>query len=279
MKIRKFKMINSLGNEWNLMRKDSFLYSPEGLGVSKENEYIRIGSTYELIQSLTAQKSVNFNMLFKSYSVYSDFADFIVYTPLKIAYMPLDEWVYIDGEITSMEKTEIDGDVRRLICPCVFTASSMWYIPRAAQKTADDVQNAKKYNYTYNYAYADELNGYIRINNKGSEDSPAKITIFGPITDPAWYVSVNNTVVASGAITADIPEGHKVVINSKDGDLEIAEYIISTNRRLRNLYQYTDFDRETFVLFPPGNSVLFISGINEGSIEAWCEVEEIHETV
>lgn len=272
-------MINSLGNEWDLMRKNSFLYSPDGLGISKENEYIRIGSTYELIQSLTAQKTVNFNMIFKSYKIYSDFADFIVYTPLKIAYMPLDEWVYIDGEITSMDKSEIDEEYRRLICGCVFTATSMWYIPRAAQKSADEVENPKKYEYTYNYVYADELNGYIRVNNKGSEDSPAKITIFGPITDPTWYVSVNNNVISSGALTADIPEGHKVVVNSKDGDLEVAEYVISTNERLRNLYQYTDFDRETFVLFPPGNSVLFVSGISEGSIEAWCEVEEIHETV
>ena len=277
--MRKFKLINSLGVEWNLMRKDGFLYGPEGLGVSRENEYLRIGSTYELIQSLSAQKTVSFNMLFKNYEVYRDFASFIVYKPLKLAYMPIDEWVYIDGEITEMTKTEIDPTYRRLVCECSFTATSMWYIPRAAQKTADDVQNAKKYDYSYNYTYADELNGYIRINNRGSEDSPAKITIFGPITDPAWYVSVNNTVVASGALTADIPDGHKVVINSKDGDLEVAEYINETNRRLRNLYQYTDFDRETFVMFPPGNSVLFVSGINEGSIEAWCEVEEIHETV
>jgi hypothetical protein len=35
--VRKFKLINANGAEWDLMRKDGFLYQPEGLGVAKEN--------------------------------------------------------------------------------------------------------------------------------------------------------------------------------------------------------------------------------------------------
>ena len=88
------------------------------------------------------------------------------------------------------------------------------------------------------------------------ESAPATLSIMGPITNPAWYVSVNNDVVASGAVTAEIPNGDKLVVNSKDGYLEVAEYTVSSNEFVRNLYQFTDFDRETFVLFPPGNSTL-----------------------
>ena len=101
----------------------------------------------------------------------------------------------------------------------------------------------------------------------------------GPITNPAWYVSVNNDVVASGAVTAEIPNGDKLVVNSKDGYLEVAEYTVSSNEFVRNLYQFTDFDRETFVLFPPGNSTLFVSAESETKIEAWVQIEEIHETI
>ena len=86
-------------------------------------------------------------------------------------------------------------------------------------------------------------------------------------------------VIASGSVTADIPAENKLVINSKDGHLEVAEYVAATNEFVKNHYQDTDFSRETFVLFPPGNSVLFISGTNQGDINAWVEVEEIHETV
>lgn len=277
--VRKFKLINALGTEWDLMRKDAFLHEPDGLGVGKENEYMRAGSTYELIEEVPGQKSLSFDMVFSSYAIYKQFASFIVYTPLKLAYMPLNEWAYLDGSITAMGKAEISHDTGKLTCPCTYTGTSQWYIPRAARKTSDDVENPKRYTYQYDYQYADEINGYIRVTNNAAEDSPATISIMGPITDPAWYVSVNNNVVASGALTADIPEGDKVVINSKDGYLEVAEYVAETDEFVRNLYQFTDFSRQTFVMFPPGNSTLFISGTTDKGIDAWVEVEEVHDTI
>ena len=89
--IRKFKLINATGAEWDLMRNDGFFYAPEGLGVAQDNEYMRIGSTYELVQKVAAQKAVNGTMMFSSYSVYHEFSRFIVFAPLKLAYMPVDE--------------------------------------------------------------------------------------------------------------------------------------------------------------------------------------------
>lgn len=278
MNVRKFKLINSEGAEWDLMRKDGFLYEPEGLGISQDNQYLRVGSTYELIQRLSAQKTFNFTMVFASYAVYREFSRFIIYAPLKLAYMPLNEWAYADGEITTLSKTEINPATRRLECSATFTATSLWYIPRAARRTSDDVENPKRYDYGYDYTYADAINGYISVFNDSNEDAPATISIMGPITDPSWYVSVNNNVVASGSVTAVVPAGNKVVVNSKDGQLEITEYTVE-NEFVRNLYQFTDFTRETFVTFPPGNSVLFISGTSEDPIEAWVQIEEVHDTI
>ena len=279
MTVRKFKLVNANGAEWNLMRKDAFLYEPDGLGINQENEYMRIGNTYELVQRLSAQKSISFSMVFRSYAVYRQFADFIIYQPLKLAYMPQTEWVYCDGEITALSKTEIDYQTNRLICGATFTATSLWYIPRRAQRTADDVENPKKYDYGYNYQYADAINGYINVINNSNEDAQGTITIFGPITNPSWYVSVNNNVVESGSVSAIIPEGNKLVVNSKDGHLEVAEYVGDTDTFVRNLYQMTDFAKETFVHFPPGNSVLFVSGSSEDTIVAWVQIDEVHDTV
>lgn len=276
--VRKFKLINSEGAEWDLMRKDGFLYAPDGLGINQENEYMRIGSTYELIQRLSAQKAFNFTMVFSGYDVYREFSRFIIYAPLKLAYMPLNEWAYADGDITVLEKSEINHESRRLECDAVFTATSLWYIPRAARRTSPDVESPKRYDYTYDYTYADAINGYIAVVNDSNEDAPATISIMGPVVNPSWYVSVNNEVVASGAITATVPRGNKIVINSKDGYLEVAEYT-AENVFVRNLYQFTDFSRETFVLFPPGNSVLFISGSSDDPIEAWVQIEEVHDTI
>lgn len=279
MTVRKFKMINANGAEWDLMRKDGFLYEPEGLGINQDNQYMRIGNTYEMIQRLSAQKSISFSMVFQSYAVYRQFADFIIFQPLKLAYMPQSEWVYCDGEITALEKSEIAYNVGRLVCGATFTATSLWYIPRRAQRTADDVPDAKKYDYGYNYTYADAINGYINVINNSNEDAQGTITIFGAITNPSWYVSVNNNVIESGSVNAIIPQENKLVINSKDGHLEVAEYVGDTDEYVRNLYQATDFTKETFVHFPPGNSVLFISGSSEDTIVAWVQIDEVHDTV
>lgn len=279
MSVRKFKLINANGAEWDLMRKDGFLHEPDGLGISQQNEYMRIGNTYEMIQRLSAQKSISFNMVFKDYAIYRQFADFIIYQPLKLAYMPMSEWVYCDGEITDMSKGEIDYQTNRLICNTTFTATSLWYIPRQARRTADDVENPKKYTYQYDYQYADAINGYINVVNNSNEDAQGTITIFGEITNPSWYVSVNNNVIESGSVTATIPKGNKLVINSKDGQLEVAEYVGNTDEYVRNLYQATDFSKETFVHFPPGNSVLFVSGSADEPIDAWVQIDEVHDTV
>jgi hypothetical protein len=651
---RKFKLINASGQEWNLMQRNAYFSDPEGLGLGFDTEYMRIGQIYEQIQSASAQKTVSGNMLFKTYADYRAFADFVSDDPLRLAYMPQNEWYYLDCFVTGMSKGE-KGRNHWLTCPITFTATSMWYIPKRAERTADDIKYPKKYTYSYKvyteeetrtasgnpltitdaiasvardldvsiepiqdlhgyskpwvggvgknllpmtvdsiksvnnggiwsgneytyygvtytlltdsgnnviginangtargnhnfylitqvswvvnesvilsgvsngssstyrlrcnetyadygngvtipadttitridirtngetvvdnvkiypmirlasesdatfapytnicpisgstevtitregiesadtetvtiqlgqtvyggtldvltgvltvnkgfitydgsadeawefispsayriargvvpanakgnisnmyivddtnittighayvgslnilfytanasaenlsawkanlatnplelcytlatpttvqltpaqlellevynyiftdadlldlnytalvptgevgYKYADELNGVIRINNQSSEESPCIISIAGPITNPSWYLTVNNEQEASGSVEATIPDGHKLVVNSIDGKLEIAEYISGTNEYVRNLYQAQDWTRENFITVPPGGSVITISGETAGSISAWVEVREVHETV
>lgn len=289
---RKFKLINASGREWNLMQRNAYFSDPEGLGLGFDTEYMRIGQIYEQIQSASAQKTVSGNMLFKTYTDYRAFADFISDDPLRLAYMPQNEWYYLDCSVTGMSKGEKDRN-HWLTCPITFTATSMWYIPKRAERTSDDTKYPKKYIYSYavqedeqgvptgviGYTYADELNGVIRINNSSSEDSPCIISIAGPITSPTWYLTVNNEQVASGSVNAMIPDGHKLVVNSIDGQLEIAEYVADTNEFVRNLYQAQDWSMENFIAVPPGGSVITISGETAGSISAWVEVREVHETI
>lgn len=277
--MRKFKLINALGEEFDLMRKDAFFYSPAGLGIAKDYDFMRAGTAYSPTEMYNSQKNVSGEMVFESYAVYKEFIRFIVFAPLKLAYMPLNEWAYLDGYITGLEKTEITVRESRLLCPLEFIGTSMWYIPREAVKTEDDVPNAKVYDYSYGYQYADSLNGELIITNLSSEESPLKISIFGQIENPTWRLVVNGTTTLTGAYTGTIPEGNKLVINSKDGELEIAEYVAATNTFVANHYQDCDFERENFIYAPAGQSTLIISGIHNDAITAWVEVEEIHETV
>lgn len=277
--MRRFKLINSRGAEFDLMSKSAFFHVPDGLGFSMSSEYMRIGASYQLISTNAEQKVVSGTMVFADYATYSDFAQFIVYTPLRLAYKPGTEWAYLDCDVSRLDKSEISNTNGRLNCNIDFTASSKWYIPRLARRTAVDIVDAKRYSYSYNYTYAEAINGIINIDNASSEESPTIISIMGTITNPTWVLVVNNQVVQSGSVNATIPAGNKLIINSKDNALEIAEYVANSNTFVRNLYQASNFTLDNFIYVPPGRSTLRISGEVSGAIDAWIEIEEIHETV
>lgn len=276
--VRQFKLINSRGAEFNLMRRDALFYIPDGLGFSMDSEYMQIGNSYQLIDTEASQKIVSGVMVFDGYKQYDEFVSFIGHTPLKLLYKPLLEWAYLDCSVTNLGKGEIDYQDRKLKCNIDFTGTSKWYIPRKVEHTSPEVANGKRYTYTYDYQYADTLNGLIYITNNSSEDSPSIISIFGQIVNPTWSLIVNNKVVQSGQVQGTIEEGNKLVICSKDNSLEIAEYT-QQGEFVRNRYQDSDPTRENFIYIPSGNSTLLISSDVATEVEAYIEVEEIHETI
>lgn len=277
--VRKFKLQNAIGNTLDLMDRDAFFYVPDGLGFRMDSQYMQIGNAYKLIETESAQKTPSGVMIFSSYAKYQTFAKFISYTPLKLMYCPISEWYYLDCIVSSLSKAEFDHTTHRLHCNIDFTATSKWYVPRIAYRTTEEVVDAKKYTYSYNYTYADAINGIIDITNNSTEESPLIITILGDITDPTWTLIVNNVTVQSGAVSGNIPAGNKLVINAKDNELEIGEYVVGTNAFVGNRYQDSDFSKDNFIYAPVGQSTLRISGNVVQTIDAFVEIEEIYETI
>lgn len=276
--VRQFKLQNALGQTFDLMQRDAFFYTPDGLGFRMDSEFMQIGGSYQLIETEAAQKTPAGIMVFSGYAKYQEFVSFITPTPLKLMYKPLDEWAYLDCIISRLTKAEIDYRDNRLKCNIDFQGLGKWYIPRQAQRSGVEVANSKKYTYSYDYAYADSITGTINIINNSSEDSPTIITIYGEITNPSWALIVNNTTIQSGSVAATIASGDKLIVNSKDNELEIAEYT-NAGVFVRNLYQYSDFTKDNFIYVPPGSSTLRVTGSVQDTIDAWIEIEELHETV
>lgn len=103
--------------------------------------------------------------------------------------------------------------------------------------------------------------GSINLMNQGYEDSPLIITVFGAVENPRWDLIVNGNVIATGELfkAVTIQKGNKLVVNSEDGNLEIAEYTLN-NEYVRNLYEYSNFETERFIKVPPGRSAIRIYG-------------------
>lgn len=276
--MRQFKLINSTGAEFNLMRLDAFFNSPDGLGFSMDNSYANIGTVYEITEEKSSQKAVTGEMIFKGYRQYKEFIKFISYKPLKLAYKPLDEWAYLKCTVTRLDKSEISSSTNLLTCAIDFTALSKWYIPRRAMTSDGDSTNIKKYTYRYGYTYVETASGEFRIINEGTEECPSILTLFGNCVNPNWVLSQNGKTLIKNGLNVEIPSNHKLIINSNDNEREIAEYTLD-GTLYRNLYQKIDFDNKAFIVIPIGESMLRVTETSGNEVNAILEVEEVYETI
>lgn len=277
--MRKFKLQNALGESFDLMRRDAYFQSPEGLGVEYSNRYARVGTNFIPTQNEIAQGSISGEMWFKGYAQYTEFRKHIAKQPLKLLYTINDTTYTIDCRIGSLEKAEISNRTGLLQCAIDFDCTSLWYIRRKPEWTAAvDVVGGKVYSYQYDYTYREALANQIRETNYSDMESPAIITIYGPVVDPEWRILVNGKAVSSGALTATISSGHKLVINSVDDQLEIAEYD-ADGTYLRDLYQTVDFDKTNFMYLPSGNCVMTFQSGDGSNVSASLELLELYETV
>lgn len=275
--MRQFKLINALGLEFDLMRKDAFLHSPDGLGFSNSNSYERIGSSFFQVEEIPDQPSPSGEMVFRDYKQYSEFSEFISKKPLQFCYKPIDKWYYLDVVVSHLTKSEKDR-AGLLICPIDFEAFGKWYIPRQYEKRIHEGAE-KKYPYTYDYTYSELTDGIFDINNNGMGEAPLTLSIFGPITKPSWSLAVNNRTIASGSVNVTIPAGHKLVMSSRIQNERIKEYDVESDAVIQNLSQLQDFDRENIITAPAGASVLRVTGEGVEEVRASLEVFETYDTV
>ena len=65
--MRKFKLINAEGQEFDLMRKDAFFFSPSGLGYEMQFDTTPAGYDFIELDSEMLQKTVSGSVVFAGY--------------------------------------------------------------------------------------------------------------------------------------------------------------------------------------------------------------------
>lgn len=256
--VRRFKLVNGSGAEWDLMRFDAFFHAPDGLGFSRTITSIRAGFDYIQTDEFLNQQAVTGEMVFDGYAVYREFVDFITDAPLSVGYAPQNDWYFRTCAVQSIGKTEIGGE-GRLICPITFLCSGMWHETASANSIVSDIDSPKVYPYGYNYNYFESTLGSILISN-GALESPIILSILGPVENPTWSLQQGGEVIANGTVTANIAEGHKLVVDARPDSMQIAEYTLG-GEYVQDLYSASDFSTERFLYAPAGDSVISVSGI------------------
>lgn len=273
--MRKFKLINANGTEWDLMRKDAFFHAPEGLGMGRSFSCVQAGFDFLEAQSVLMQKNINGEMVFGDYGTYTDFVTFISRDPLTLLYSTKSRWYQISCKVQSMDKGEKAGQV--LIIPISFLCFGIWR-ENVIIKQADNFgAECKIYPYTYDYSYSEASSGRVVIHN-GDLESPCKLHIFGPVTNPSWALYKAGQIVLDGKVLLSIPAGNKLVVSAAPTVMEIAEYS-QNNDFVKDHYQDSDFSTARFVYAPPGESTISFTHEGTGKIVAYVEVERLAYTV
>ncbi|MFA6943120.1 MAG: hypothetical protein WCQ71_04645 [Bacilli bacterium] len=277
--MRKIKLINSIGTEYDLMSYNHFLHKPDGFGYKKDIEFVRIGNSFKAVEVETAQQTITGELVFDGYEEYTDFQAFITNLPITFCYKPNDKWFYKDGYIGVLEKSEIDRASNRLICDFDFYPTTMWYLPATTtQLEPTGVENAKIYPFSYDFTYFNDAGGEINVVNNGTTEASCVIGIYGPLVNPYWKLVVNNVTKLDGKLNAIIGDGSILTISSRDTDYSII--VRATGSSGGSFYlSYSDTSTERFIKIPIGTSKIVISDDTTNPITAYVKVYQEYETV
>ncbi|GFI45643.1 hypothetical protein IMSAGC019_00955 [Lachnospiraceae bacterium] len=99
------------------------------------------------------------------------------------------------------------------------------------------------------------------IDSDSHGDSPCKVTVYGPCTNPVWKHYVNNVLYETGRYEGNIPDGHKLVIDTTQIPYSITERGVS-DEVVADRYQMCDFTTERFFHLQYGSNR--ISVVHEG---------------
>lgn len=258
---RKFWMVNSKGERWNLTEREvrSFLNNPQGLGFSKTINTTRYGNAQVLTDITDNFPSPSGEVLFYDshnstrYEQYNEFVKFISYEPVTLYYkLPFSFYSQIPNVYTlecvvgTLTKNESKND-NLMTCPITFNALSYYQ--------GEEVNiNGTGTSYT--------------IQNDGDFPVGFEITLEGSLTNP--YITLEQDGDLYGEAKFDDETAFSsVYVNSNDGEQNVV--LEQGGSILPNPLSYQDLSISngsiyvTFVKLARGESTLTI-GMDSGSL-------------
>lgn len=275
--MREFYIINGKGNQYSLMDRGHWLYQPKNLGAKFSSKYEQIDSVFLRTQRIARPDDIKGKVLFTGEDKYDDYFDFVKFLsvePLTLVYVSNDTYK-VNVDLKSIDKSEIQNGI--LQCDIALKRTSRWYKQITINNTNAD-KAGKTYEHTYDYQYFEFEPQVAIINSDSGYESPTKITIFGPCVNPRWKQYLNGDVYAEGAITANIREGRRVVIDCTKLPYSIKEYDGSGEMK-NDLYQFSDFNTSRFITLGYGKNRIAVEHEGTNTLDITVEARLEYETV
>lgn len=285
--MRYFSLINNSGETLDITTKTIFFNGVSGLGFEEEASFRSVGSVWWLNYATVRQKPVAGKIIFTDYDdtdpyeSYTDFVRFIQNAPLELEYLPrgLDGSAYYRRvRVTKLTKSELTqyGALEEDI---EFTPYGPWYETIYSRNKVNEDEYKGGWVWGDGAEHPDvvfpptpegstptifgaDSNYQVAADIPFCDESPARLTIYGPATNPRWTHYVNGEAISAGGFTRDvtIAADEALVIDNTTEISEIAVYALDQNDEeklalgafRRDLYQIRNFDNDCFITLEAG---------------------------
>ena len=300
--MRYFKLENSASptpEELDITTTEILFHDISGLGFDEQTDFASVGSVWKLNSVSYSQKAVSGKICFTDYkgttpyTKYTFFKTFIDKPPLTLVYYPegLDGVPYRKKvRVTKLEKGEIDK-YGVLDVGIDFMPYTPWYEIVQAKNGGEVVDGDTGWVWgdggenpplvfepiagtnAIPAKFRNEVRAPVDIYSKVDNDSPVKITVYGPVTNPVWNHYVNDTFIASGGFDSNsnltLNEGERLIIDNTEGEYSLT--VLSDVAPPRNVYSLRDFDQQCFFTLRKGKNTVIVSSENANSIKVEVE--------
>lgn len=266
--MRRFSLITGIGESVDLTTETVFFHDPDGLGFEISATYRQIGKRFSPVSTDTSQGSITGSIAFlgsKPYEQYYNFMKTVLGGGLILVYSTDDNVTkyYREVELSSVGKSEILQDGGYLDVSVTFTAKTPWY-RKYTLTTNNKVSGDSGFIFPVKWPvkFRSTMGMSVILDVESHCNSPCRLIIDGPLTNPSWRHYVNGRLSQTGAVTVDIPEDHHLVIDNRGDSYEMAIYNSDLSSVTKDVYQLSDFSTGRFIELKYGRNQISVSSAN-----------------
>lgn len=257
--IRKFGLLNEYGQSYSLNDiRRGFLSGPSGLGYELGRSYELFGSEWVRGEEEISQTALTGTVVFGPGAPYlraKEFTEYILSSKkLTLTYETDAGLFYKDVDLNKYQKTEIGKD-KTLQCKVEMLPLTLWYKPdNLTLRLEADSGEGLRFPFSLPNRFMNFTNGRVSLTNDGHVPAPFKVTVNGPISNPAIVLLLEGAEAARMEAVTEIESGGSLEYSSKDGDIYL--YKLSAAGERTDLGESLDISNSNFFKIPVGSAQL-----------------------
>lgn len=277
--MRKFYIENEKNERFSLWGNRVYMLSPSGLGVKHDISYIRIGNSFLRNKKSTSQGKIGGKIEFMDPGANDNLRKFYDFcaasSSLFLVYDPGNGTEYMrDIDIAEVGKTERTGGT--LPISVSFNCKSLYYLKDNNRFVFEQSEGEKRFDYTYDYKYADHGTYEAFIDNSGHVEAPFDCVIYGYCANPAIRIMLDDQILHEVVLPVAVEAGEYIRYSSRDGMLE-ATLVSGSNET--NLVNLLDIKNDNFFKLPVGTSKIVFESTSASTNVITATIYKMYEVV